>query len=630
MTETMTGSPARTPFADRIVARADLLAGRARIVANQRLGLLVLVWRVLAATWRGSVQARRRWWTWVRAAELNDKVRKDEGIGSHQYRKGERRARIALSIAAALGAAVVALVAVVFLGALVVGLPALLAGGGAAARAGRRDGEKLTIAARKPGRATQDSVTEALRAAGVIGKTEVLRFVTPVTRDPDGHAWAAVVDLPAGAEAELAMKAKGSIASALAVDEIRLDLSRIRGDTGHAGRLSIWCAGSDPYAAKPARWPLLDEAEWDFWRAFPFGLDPRSRAVAVSMLWTHLLIGSIPRIGKSFAARLVTCAAALDPYVRLVVFDGKGGTDWKALSRVAWRWGKGVRPATVERLAAVLAGLVEEMNDRYDRLDSYPPEDVPEGKITPAISRDPDAGMPLILVTIDEVHRYLESKEHGEAILASLVELAKVGPAVGIMILLATQKPDSTVLPTELRDVLGTRFALKTMTWQASDTILGAGSYKAGLDASKFLRSHKGVGILLGADDESATEEPITVRTYLLDAVGARAVCERGRQLRIDAGTLEGDAAGDSDALGPEISQERRPLPRLIHDAMGDAEQLLSAELCARLKAAGLDLDQTALADQLRPYDIQPTWVRTADGRGRGYRRADIEAAIAP
>src|SRR5262249_43668434 len=94
-----------------------------------------------------------------------------------------------------------------------------------------------------------------------------------------------------------------------------------------------------------------------------------------------------------------------------------------------------------------------------------------------------------------------EHPDHGRTILALLTDLAKVGPAVGIMLLLATQKPSSDVLPDDLRGQLGTRFALKVMTWQASDTILGAGTAKTGLDASRFLRTHKGVGILLGADD---------------------------------------------------------------------------------------------------------------------------------
>ena len=58
--------------------------------------------------------------------------------------------------------------------------------------------------------------------------------------------------------------------------------------------------------------------------------------------------------------------------------------------------------------------------------------------------------------------------------------------------------PTPRPCPRDLRGQIGTRFALRTMNWQASETILGAGTYTAGLDSSKFLRTHLGVGILLG------------------------------------------------------------------------------------------------------------------------------------
>jgi S-DNA-T family DNA segregation ATPase FtsK/SpoIIIE len=85
------------------------------------------------------------------------------------------------------------------------------------------------------------------------------------------------------------------------------------------------------------------------------------------------------------------------------------------------------------------------------------------------------------------------------------------------------------------------------MTYQASETILGAGTYRAGMDASKLLKSHRGVGLLLGADGETDLDagEAVTVRTHLLHIKAVRTVCQRGRALREAAGTLTGDAAGD-------------------------------------------------------------------------------------
>lgn len=95
-------------------------------------------------------------------------------------------------------------------------------------------------------------------------------------------------------------------------------------------------------------------------------------------------------------------------------------------------------------------------------------------------------------------------------------------------------------MPTRLRDVIGTRFALKTMTYQSSEAVLGAGSYSAGYDASRFQRAHKGVGWLLGADDTGDVDEAVTVRTFLATAADVERVVDRARAARIAAGTLSG------------------------------------------------------------------------------------------
>ena len=138
----------------------------------------------------------------------------------------------------------------------------------------------------------------------------------------------------------------------------------------------------------------------------------------------------------------------------------------------------------------------------------------PDSKVTPEIARDPVYGMPLRVIGIDEVQNYLgmgvpldveepKGTKIGTRVCELLTYIAKTGPAAGYSLVLATQKPDAKVIPDGLRGQLGTRFALKVMAYQASETILGAGTYKAGMDASRMLTSHKSVGLLLGADGET-------------------------------------------------------------------------------------------------------------------------------
>jgi hypothetical protein len=91
------------------------------------------------------------------------------------------------------------------------------------------------------------------------------------------------------------------------------------------------------------------------------------------------------------------------------------------------------------------------MDRRYEQLRELPNDVCPEGKLTPAIARNRALNMPLVLVCVDEVQRYLEHPELGQTITELLTELVKVGPAVGIMLDLATQRPDAKTLPEGLR-----------------------------------------------------------------------------------------------------------------------------------------------------------------------------------
>lgn len=485
-----------------------------------------------------------------------------------------------------------------------------------------------------PRKLTPDMLFRAYLAQKLCTEDNPIIIMYGPTRDAGG--WLVIIELPFEHTAKEAIKKHVGLAAAIRVDEVQLFLDRVRGPGGHAGLVEMWVADADPYATPPPITPLLDLDEVDFWQPFPFGIDARRRPVELSLIWSSLLVGSIPRMGKTFAARLPAAAGALDVFLRLIVFDGKGGRDWKSLSLVAYRYGSGIRRAVVEHVAKVLAACVEDMNDRYERLQTLPDDVCPEGKLTPALAKNRRMNMPLTLIVIDEMHRYLEDPDYGDAIGDALTDLIKVGPAVGYITVGATQKPDSRAIPAKLRDAMGTRFALKTMTWQASETILGTGTSKAGINAATFLRSHKGVGILLGADDtEQGDGEAQTVRTHLADGLVIAKICERARQMRTDAGTLEGAAAGE------ELIAEK-PAAHLLDDVLGvfgaGEKQLHNSMICERLgeanPAAYSGWDSAILTASLKPYGVVPrqTWVKVGEGENpnrMGVRRQQILDALA-
>jgi S-DNA-T family DNA segregation ATPase FtsK/SpoIIIE len=349
------------------------------------------------------------------------------------------------------------------------------------------------------------------------------------------------------------------------------------------------------------------------------------------LVWSGLLVGAIPRMGKTYAARLAAAAATLDPHVQLYVFDGKGGKDWQPFEAVAHRYGSGIRRAVVEHLVQVLRELVAEMNRRYEVMRTLPHDRCPEAKLTPVLARDKRLGMPLVLLCIDEVQRYLEDAEFGATILALLVELAKVAPAAGIMLVLATQRPDSKTLPEALRGNIGTRLALKVMNWQASECTLGAGTYPE-LDASKLLNSHKGVGILLGADDgELAEAGGQTVRTHLLDLEALQRIVERGRELRIKAGTLTGVAAGE------DLIQEE-PARAFLDDVAavfgpGEAKlwsEVIASRLAERWPETYDGWSATDLGTRLGRHGIRTiqVWGQTPEGAGANRKGIALEAVM--
>src|SRR6059036_1924798 len=79
--------------------------------------------------------------------------------------------------------------------------------------------------------------------------------------------------------------------------------------------LVLWVANSDPYAKRSPVTPLADPKRWpsaDFWKGVPFGRDARQREVMLPLVWSNFLLGSIPGMGKTNAARLPAAAAALD------------------------------------------------------------------------------------------------------------------------------------------------------------------------------------------------------------------------------------------------------------------------------------------------------------------------------
>ena len=612
---------------------------------------------------RGLLAAVRSWRRWIRVQDYREAAEHSEKLAD-KFVEIRALTLFRWKVTAAVLISAVILVAVADL---LYGAVALWAVIGSAAASlaflGRRKdgspGRKPSLSGPRVLAWTMDPqvLVDAFRDAKLIGKDESLRLVERAVHD--GSGWTVTVDLPATRKAADVVKQREALASAMAVDEMQLIVERVRGRGGHAGRVFLWVADEDPYAGPPLRFPLLDVDRWDAWRAVPFGRDARNRKVDLQLVWTSLLVGAIPRQGKTFAARLPAAGLILDPHTRLYVFDGKGGKDWEAAQSVAHRFICGDESEHVEAVRDHLVELVAEVQARFAKMSKLDDDLCPESKITPAISRDAELGMPITAVIIDEVQVYLENPARQEVggkkvtlggyITDLLAYLARKGPAVGIVVILATQRPDSTTIPSRLRAMLGSRFALRVMDWRDSNIVLGEQMNTRGYDASGLLPRHKGVGILRpDADTDAGTDTlAVTVRSYYMANADWRSVCARGRALREATGTLTGHAAGDDNQAGVDQASVAKALGTGTPVAAND-EDALPEPLASVMAYLGEDLDRrdfVPTAELVDALDVEPTpfgrqmgelgchprrgRVTADDGtlrQARGYAIADLRA----
>jgi hypothetical protein len=140
--------------------------------------------------------------------------------------------------------------------------------------------------------------------------------------------------------------------------------------------------------------------------------------------------------GKTSALRVIALAAALDPLVQLYVYELKGTGD---LPR------GGVPPPVPLRsrrgpgIEATIAGLREivntELNRRADVIKGLPKDNCPDSKITPELAANKSLGL---------------------------------RPALGIMLVLATQRPVAKLLPPGISANIGIRFCLREMDQTAN------------------------------------------------------------------------------------------------------------------------------------------------------------------
>ena len=468
---------------------------------------------------------------------------------------------------------------------------------------------------------SQDVITKALGSLGIAGIDKWLRdgrelvFPSPVRED--GPGWRAEVDLPFGTTAEMVIERREQLASGL-----RRPLGAVWPEPvthEHAGRLELWVGRSDIAVAKPPAWQLLRSGTADVFREIPFGTDVRGRLVKVPVVYHNFLLAGIPRQGKSNAVRVLACAAALDPVSELWVHELKGSGDLDPLERVSHRFVSGIHDEAIGYAAESLRLLRAEIGRRTERLRALPRELCPDKRVTREIAARRALKLWPVVCIVDELQNLFGHPRFGKAAADDAEFIIKVGPAFGIVLILATQRPDKASLPTGVRGNVSIRFCLKVIHHDSNDMCLGTGAYKAGIRATTFRPGvDAGIGYL------SAEAVPKVVRTSYLDMNAAERVAIRARQLRESAGTLSGAALGLADAVARNVLAD-------LAAVFGGDTSLPWAEAAARLGQRFPDrwdgVTGEALSADARGLGVASVSVRHGGRTAKGARLADVQAA---
>jgi DNA segregation ATPase FtsK/SpoIIIE-like protein len=293
-----------------------------------------------------------------------------------------------------------------------------------------------------------------------------------------------------GLSAEHLDEAAETLAAAMGARDVRVVREPTNASVVHLSIL--W---RDPLSVPAPPWPGAPGSLWD---PLSLGVDEDGHAVGIGVVERNVLLGGEPGAGKSVALSLFIAVAALDPEVRLTLLDGKQ-VELAPWAGVAEHF---VGPDMGDAIE-VLKDLCAEMDRRYSLLLATGLR---------KIERGGDFG--LYVIAIDELAFYMRSgtKDERSELSEALRDLISRGRAAGMIVVAATQKPSSDIVPTYVRDLFSFRMALRCTTPEASDTILGQGWAKEGYSASTLDPTLRGVGWLLA---EGAV--PVKIRTHYLD-----------------------------------------------------------------------------------------------------------------
>lgn len=344
---------------------------------------------------------------------------------------------------------------------------------------------------------------EVIYALAVLGWPGATVDAMPVVVNP--NRWTLTANLPEGVAFKTVKAKEQEIAATLRLVAGGLTLTQGRGSHQAVFSVNNVAIAELP---KPGIHPAVEAPgrSVSIWDPFRFGLDDDGANVDLVLAGTPgILIAGAPGAGKSTAVAAPLCHVAQAVDCELWTIDGSG-RELVIFEDVAHQHCEMDMDAAI----AFLEYLQAEIGRRGDLLKRNRATE-----ITRELAEELELDcIGLFIGELAFFTAYDDSKKRNLFNL-KLRDIAARGRAAGVFGVYDTQKPEGTVVPTAIRDMVPMKFALRCDTPEQVNTILGRGMAKQ-FPAHEIPvgQEHNGIGYLKGVPGRA----PFRTRTHRITA----------------------------------------------------------------------------------------------------------------
>lgn len=497
-----------------------------------------------------------------------------------------------------------------------------------------------------------DGIVRALRAVQHKELNRILdesgpnsvRWVSEMARNQrgaKGTATMATIALPAGVPATeiIANKGHERFAAGLDCAPEEVILGTVKGKA--ATVLDIYILDKPMWEMPKPQWPLLRKGSTaNFFKPFPVGVDIRGNWMELCWYANSGLIGAIQGYGKSSCLHVLMLGAALDPRVKVAILDFKGMgdfADYEPIADVFIEATGGMDKDAAIAAFRFLENLEYEIVRRGNRLKEISKKTGVRHRSISDELLDAHPDLAPWVVAIDECQEMYQNQVwvyapdgktpliSGKILTDKATRVKRLGRALGLVVIDATQRPDREAVPTKTRDLSTVRLAGWLTT--PAQVIMVFGEKPVGVSPLSLSLETQGLWVIAGA-----TGQGTLIHVPFLTPDQVAEMTARIRELKMQRGLLSGHAVGEAEDLSDPTSAI---LEDILNAAVGrfpgrtrltlvEAVDMLQEFDQVRYRG----YDQATVTASLATFNLATKTHRQDDGSGESKRGFKIEHIV--